>query len=1192
MKREAFRILLAGALLCFPLLLQGREGQTKVLLPPGYGYKNLRTALSFARSFYKKGEFSKGFELFKKCSGLENLKDAYRAECLWYAGLCAERAGDLENAELFYKKTLELKEGGDFKNNAVKSLKSLALAKNILPDSSFEKGSFGAWNRMIDHEYINDTQWVRDDSTAYQGKYAMRSTGKAPLELMSEGFFAPGVFSVFMKAAASGSKVRIEVFSYMRFAPLKLAAKEFTLSEKWERISLKIPKKYLKFEQGTAPVFVRITPLSKKSIWADCAQLEEGNMTPYKDHIPRTYPVAEGKNHAFPKAVFELAAPAGAPAKALEGKWEFTVDYPVSASQVPVEMALPLPQGKWFGTGSFTVTDGTGKKYALQSRILARWPKDGSCRSVLFSFEGDLKKGENRFFIQSGTPEKVNFSPVKPLAFTLRAEDAAGTAYLSQTIETQKEYEGSLYSVFLTRGVLVNGGKSLAPFEVRQKIWRTSGVNEISALIKNTTGSAMILKNAALHFESGKAGKNALYFQYYHLKNKKFALPADGKCGIVQGSGGTLLMREASLRHPAKLELDAKGRFTAHLWPDGLKSLILSRKTVLHREFVYTPQNEGTVADRLGYRSTAMAKAEYFGSSRFFVMPTGSWRKEQPFFKKAMGDYGYFFSGEAERVFDYQGRYLHGLFNYGDVYGDGGWGNLESYLDFSEILYALSMREILPFKWALNRARHYRDVDIAGGVCCYHSSNHSGGFGYDFSHSWPQGVLYHYLLTGDLRSLDVIREVIANYMARPINDPHIQGSRSLGRYLLGLADFYAFTGEKAIYKRFMDQLKYTEKNELKPGRRDQTLFRWHGRLDPFHVWYGCTAMMEMYLMTGDKAILPSFRREIGNSLDPDFYRNDLKELYSGAPYEETFPIHAGFLSCHRGALYYPLMRFYSELTGNKSYLRNAQIAAYSAFMPGIPKAWPMDAMRLAVLDGTSEKAILAQVYALHKKAAARGVLNGDFSMSPDWFTHWHLPAGRQMSYDDAVKSWPLREKKEYPKLLNEYRKNEELVSPWRGYSRNFGWMDHKEFGEKAPSLRVSLSSQWAMGRGTSLECSSIFVEKGTYKFSGRFKFDSGIAPQSDLFFHIIPLGEKRARAIFPLSKEGSFKVETYTPQNFVKDLSGTVKPWRKAGWKEFEFRFTTDTPLFLAPLFNFKLKPNFTEGHAHVDDFKFERVTK
>ena len=1165
--------------------------QTKVLLPPGIGYKNLRTALSFARAHFKKGEYDKGFELFKKCSEVPHLTDLHRAECLWYAAWCAEKAGDFEKAKLFYEKTLKYK-GEKFTSNAARSLKNLGKSKNILPDSSFEKGSHGAWNRMITHDYLPDTKWRRDDTTAFQGKYSLRSAGKEPLVLMSEGFFAPGVFSIFMKSASAAGKVRLELFAFASFEPLLLASKEYALTDKWQRLVLKVPKKYLRFEEGTAPVFIRITPLSEETLFADCAQLERENLSNYADYRPRTYTFEELAKLENPKAAFNNAEAVRGDKTPLAGKWEFTVDYPVKAANVPIEMALPLPQGKWFGAGSFTVRDVSGKKYALQSRVLARWPKDGSCRSVLFSFEADLQKGKNLFVVQPGAAEKISLPVRMPLSFTLTCEDGAGQKYLSRKSSSVVEYKGALYNVYLEKGVLVRDKKCLAPYEVRQKVWQASGVNEISALIRNPGKEMMVLKNAALHFESRQGGKAALYEQYFNRAKGTFTHAPDGKCGFVQSPGGTLLMREASLRHPVKLEVDPKGTFTAHLWPEGLKSLILSRKTVLHREFVYTPGKDTAVPERLGYRSTGMAKAEYFGDSRFFILPTGSWRREQPFFKKAMGDYGFFFSGEAERVFNYQGRFLHGLFNYGDVYGDCGWGNLESYLDFAEMIYAVSMGETLPFKWALNRARHYRDSDIAGGVCSYNSGNHAGGFGYDFSHSWPQGVLYHYLLTGDLRSLDVVREVIANYMNRPIDDKYIQGSRSLGRYLLGLADFYALTGDKAIAQRFKEQLKFTEKHELKPGRKDQTLFRWHGRLDPFHVWYGCTAMMEMYLLTGDETILPSFRREIENSLNPDFYRNDLQELYSGAPFEETFPIHAGFLSCHRGALYYPLMKFYSELTGNRKYLEDARIAAYSAFMPGIPKAWPMDAMRLAVLDGTSENALLAGTYALHKKAAAREVLNGDFSKSSEWYTNWHLPAGRQMSYDDALKVWPLREKKEFPKLINEYREREELVSPWRGYSRNYAFMDHKEFGEKAPSLRVTLSSRWAMGKSTSLACSAIWVEKGTYKFSGRYRADSGIAPATAIFFHMTPLGEKRARAIFPLMSEGKFKVETYTAQNFAKELSGSVTPWRKAGWKEFEFTFTANVPFFLAPQFNFKLNNKSAEAHIHVDDIKFERVEK
>jgi hypothetical protein len=286
------------------------------------------------------------------------------------------------------------------------------------------------------------------------------------------------------------------------------------------------------------------------------------------------------------------------------------------------------------------------------------------------------------------------------------------------------------------------------------------------------------------------------------------------------------------------------------------------------------------------------------------------------------------------------------------------------------------------------------------------------------------------------------------------------------------------------------------------------------------------------------------------------------------------------------------MKFYSELTHDSKYLRLAQLAAYTAFLPGNTKAWPMDAMRLAVLGECSEKALLKEVFALQKKALARGVLNGDFSMSSDWFTHWHLPAGRQMSYDDAVKSWPLPEKKEFPKLINEYRQREELVSPWRGYSRNFGWMDHGVFGEKAPALRVTLSPKWAMGKSTTLACAPIYLEKGRYRFTGRFRFDSGIDKTTNIFFHLVPEREMRSRAIFPLDKEGDFKVETYFTQNFFGSMRGSVKPWRKEGWKEFEFVFNSKGPAVLNFQLNFKLNSKSAGAHAHVDDFKFERMEK
>ena len=58
-RKKLLQLLLAGGMIFSTPGLWGKETQSKVLLPPEIGYKNLRTALSFARSFYKKGEYEK-----------------------------------------------------------------------------------------------------------------------------------------------------------------------------------------------------------------------------------------------------------------------------------------------------------------------------------------------------------------------------------------------------------------------------------------------------------------------------------------------------------------------------------------------------------------------------------------------------------------------------------------------------------------------------------------------------------------------------------------------------------------------------------------------------------------------------------------------------------------------------------------------------------------------------------------------------------------------------------------------------------------------------------------------------------------------------------------------------------------------------------------------------------------------------
>lgn len=1070
-----------------------------------------------------------------------------------------------------------------------------AAKKNLIPDSSFEYKGTGAWNRMIDQSYLPEKTWVPDHSTAFHGKRSLRSQGGASLVLQTEGNFSGGVFSIYLKSAAPYPKIKIEAYSYSMFKHVELASAEFETSGEWQRKVIKLNGKWLNFEQGAAPFFVRLTPLGKGTVWVDAVQLEEGKLSPFREYIP-TLQIAKDAEKAlkgrfsFPE--FQTGQKEnGSP---LRDERKFTVHYPVKARSVPVNVAIPLATGEWFGKGELCVAGENGKEYPAQTTLLSSWPKDGSIRSVLVSFEGDLAEGLNRFMVKESASKIVPAESRQAPEIRFQAEDIAGNLYTAKEIILKTEREGKLFTTVLRRGIFCNSaGKSLAEYTLRTKTYHSDGTTVIDATLINPNEMPLVLQSASIQITGGKNDKSACYFQFYNPETKKFAEKPDGNCGFVFGRNGVLLCREASLRHPVKLELSSQGVFTGWLWPDSVKSLILSKKASLHQEFVYSPSGGVDIVARFGVRPIAMAEPDTFVRSGFFILPIGTLNDGLPFFKQFLSNYETCFSLSPKTVFQHPTQILHGIFNYGDLYGDGGWGNLESYMDFSEILYAVGSNDLNAFGRGLDRARHYRDVDVVDGFACYHSSNHTGGTRYDFSHSWPQGIILHYLLTGDPRSADVIRQIIQRYLERKTDDKYIQGSRSLGRYFLGLADFYALTGDPAIRKRFFDQLEYAEKNHLNKGDKDQTIFHWHGRLDPFQVWYGCCAFMEMYKVTGEPRLLDSFRREMAGTMNMDFFRHDLKELWPGLPVEETLPIQLGYHAHHRGALFYPLMLFYSEISKEPKYLHQARLAAYSEMLRGEYKVWPMDILRLAVLRDVSEKTLLREAILLRRNAASPILLNGDFSMNKNWFSHWHLPAGRQMSYDEIVTAWPLVEKKEFPKLIQEYRERENLVSPWRGYARNFAYLDPLEFGSAPPSLRITLSSEWNLGRSTSLESAPIQLHAGQWKISGLFRMEAGVNAQSYFYWNFTPEGRKTMGHRFQLnSLVGPVEWSLWKTESGLDHVSAVILPAAKTGWKKFEFRFQNKDDGIATVKFALQLNSDSKRTNIWFDDIKLERIEK
>ena len=1127
----------------------------------------------------------------------------HQAKYNWLAGCAAEFLGDFKLAISYFQKNLVL-DGKWFTDDSKRHIAllteklkeaSMPAAPNMLPDGSFEYSTGGAWNRLMLASYPYnsylpaDCQWDVDETTAFHGKRSLRSRNGNPLLLQCEGDHDNTVFSIYLKADKHDTPVTVTLYGYSRFQPTKLAEKKFKVTCDWQQYRLNIPRKWLSVDKVAAPQEFYITPPGNATVWADAAQWQKKASAQYQEYAGKTFAKSDALKEFAQRNVFEDKVQEPVKNGKLPAKREFTVKYPCAAENVPVTAGIPFAVGEWFGQGSVSVESAaTGKRYPAQGVISARWVKDRSVRMLCVNFSAPLSGKSDKFKLHfSQAPEKAAPAYKAP-ELSLYVIGGDGKRFNSRELLRKTINSGALFSDEVRQGLLFNDKEeALAMYSLHLRFYHHDNSIKIFSNILNMSLEAAAIREAALIVDTKKSGKPDGYLQHYSHTNKRFLLPPDGSFAQVAANGGALLVREGSLRHPVKLTVDAQGKFTGYLWSGDFKPLMLSRLMNLSREFIYTPDRNRAV--QYGYRASAIADVQDVVSTNFLMLPLGVVsEKTHPYAVRNFNELRDKLLMPPENIFADQKKLIHGHFNFGDVYGDRGWSNQESYMDYSAINLALMRQDPAILANGFERAMHYRDVDILDGIASYHSPGHTSGPSYEYSHSWPQGVLMHYLLTGDTRSYEVIKRVITRYMATPVEFKYITDSRSLGRFLLGLSDFYTFTGDPAIRDRFYVQLARAEKENLLPEFKDQTIFHWHGRCDPFHIWYGCFALYQMYQHTGDEKLLQSFKREMDASLNMDFFRHDLNELWYGVPQEKAWPIMLGYQSHHRGSLFYPMMRFYAEKFNRPDYLKIAQLAAYVQFLRGDSYSEPMDIFRTAVLAEADEKTLLEEAIMLRRNAApGQGkVVNGDFSASTKWFKHWHLPAGRQMSYDDVVESWPLPKVKDMRKIDEEHKKLWTQVSPWRGYARKYAWMDTEEFYNSAPSLKVTSTSD------VNLESAPIFIEPGNWKFTGAFKCDENVdLTMTNFTVNYTQEKEKnRAYRFKPFSPDGTAaELNVWHGSPILKDAAVRFIKGKKGSWREFEFVFRNEGP-GLITLKSFVRPKAGKTAEMWFDDVKLERM--
>jgi hypothetical protein len=215
----------------------------------------------------------------------------------------------------------------------------------------------------------------------------------------------------------------------------------------------------------------------------------------------------------------------------------------------------------------------------------------------------------------------------------------------------------------------------------------------------------------------------------------------------------------------------------------------------------------------------------------------------------------------------------YGMLNFGDWWGERGrnWGNIE--YDTQHGFYLQFVRSGDPdFLYVGEEAcRHNMDVDVVrshsdpGRVGCVyaHCIGHTGGYydhsiggqatpsgGFSVSHTWVEGYLDDYFLTGDLRGLETARMVADHYDSYYTRVYDYDNGRTSGWHLILTLAMYRATGDPYYLNAAHIVTERVKEREMPEGGWARQMMPGHCYCTPRHR--GEAAFMVGVLLTGLK----------------------------------------------------------------------------------------------------------------------------------------------------------------------------------------------------------------------------------------------------------------------------------------------------------------------------------------------------
>ena len=393
----------------------------------------------------------------------------------------------------------------------------------------------------------------------------------------------------------------------------------------------------------------------------------------------------------------------------------------------------------------------------------------------------------------------------------------------------------------------------------------------------------------------------------------------------------TAMIREMNWMPPKEIWFDPDVGLDLCVWPRHFtRGLCVPMGTArTHRLWLHfhqpgqAPEQHDRWLDLFRGESLVQADPEWYCDSAVFGQLAHFDDQRMPHFENMLRRKGDWVFGRFPRPGEYR---WYDFITYGDDRGDMGWSNMETMRDHAMFLHYVRTLDPWYYRRAYDAAIHYRDVDICHpwGQCRVHCHNHTL-LPWDGSHSWIKGVLDHYLLTGDPRSLEVANEHGRWIRTKPVEYEIRKGSRRFTRLLENMADLYRITGHREYLENFTARIDYAE--QLRGEHKENSRFHLDDLLqrDPpranwgqmgFPQFYAIEGVMQMAKATEEKRWIDMFREEMGflvtNPDGPDCLKSDADFRLWGA-WRGASMIGAE----SRNSVFAPCMNYLYDLTGDK-----------------------------------------------------------------------------------------------------------------------------------------------------------------------------------------------------------------------------------------------------------------------------------